>query len=72
MKPTERQKAICDAIIREVQWWRDSNDINSPTHYSDLEDCLRADLDDEIGESERYMLQQKLIRVFEIIKRNKD
>lgn len=49
----------------------DSNDINSPTHYSDLEDCLAADLDDLIGDSERYMIQQKLTRIFEIIKRNK-
>lgn len=71
MKPTEKQKAICEAIIREVYWWRDTNDINSPTHYADLEDCMSADLDDAIGESERYKLQQKMIRIFEIIKRNK-
>lgn len=71
MKPTDKQRKICDAIIREISWWRDSNDINSPTHYADLEDCLTANLDDLIGESERYMMQQKLTRIFEIVKRNK-
>lgn len=71
MKPTERQKAICDAIICEVSWWRDTNDIHSQSIYSNMEGRLSADLDDEIGESERYMLQQKLIRIFEIVKRNK-
>lgn len=71
MKPKRKQIAICNAIIQSVGWWRSSNDINSQTHYADLEDCLRAELDDEIGESERYMLQQKLTRIFEIIKRNK-
>ena len=71
MRPSERQKAICDAIIREVQWWRDSNDINSPTHYSDLEDCLRADLDNVVNDGDRYIIQQKLKQIFEVIKRNR-
>lgn len=71
MKPTEKQKKICEAIIREVSWWRDTNDIHSKSIYPNMEGCLSADLDDEIGESERYMIQQKLVRIFEIVKRNK-
>ena len=71
MRPTEKQKAICDAIIREVSWWRDSNDIDSPTHYADLEDCLSADLDDLIGKSERYVIQQKMTGIFHVIRRRK-
>lgn len=71
MKPTEKQKKACDAIIQEISWWRDSNDIDSPTHYSDMEDCLRADLDDIISEEEICDIEDCLRTIFGIIKRNK-
>lgn len=71
MKPTDKQRKICDAIIREISWWRDTNDIHSQSIYSNMDGCLSADLDDEIGESERCMIQQKLVRIFEIVKWNK-
>lgn len=40
MKTNRIQKHICDFIIEQIQWWRDSNDIDSPTHSSDLESRL--------------------------------
>ena len=71
MKPTEKQIAICNAIIREVSWWRDSNDIESPTLYADMGDCLSVDIDDIIGESVRMLIQQKLEEILYLIKQNK-
>lgn len=71
MKPTEKQMAICNAIITHIYWWRDTNDIDSPTHYTDMEDCLRADLDNVVNDGDRYIIQQKLKQIFEVIKRNK-
>lgn len=35
MKATESQKQICDAIKSQVEFWKTSNDIDSPTHYCD-------------------------------------
>lgn len=40
MKATERQKQICDAIKSQVEFWKTSNDIDSPTHYCDNEQAI--------------------------------
>ena len=54
MKPTKTQKTVIETIRRQLTYWRDSNDINSPTHFSDMEDELDALCDclsiDEITE----------------------
>lgn len=47
MKTNRIQQHICDFIIEQVEWWRDSNDINSPTHLSDLESRLNDIVEDE-------------------------
>lgn len=47
MKPNRTQQHICDFIIEQIEWWRDSNDINSTTHFSDLEDRLNDLVEDE-------------------------
>lgn len=40
MKTTELQKKIIDICITELRCWKNSNDINSPTHSSDGETAL--------------------------------
>lgn len=47
MKTNRVQQHICDFIIEQVTWWRDSNDIDSPTHLSDLESRLDDLVEDE-------------------------
>lgn len=47
MKTNRVQQHICDFIIEQIQWWRDSNDIDSPTHLSDLESRLDDIVEDE-------------------------
>ena len=43
MKPTKLQKEVCDSIITIVKSWRDTNDIDSVTHMSDVEELLYTD-----------------------------
>ena len=38
MKPTEKQKKIMDIIIQNLQFWKSTNDIISPSHNSLIED----------------------------------
>lgn len=47
MKTNRVQQHICDFIIEQVDWWRDSNDIDSPTHLSELESRLNDLVEDE-------------------------
>lgn len=50
MKTTELQNKIIDICITELQCWRDSNDINSPTHRTDAEVALyELDYNDELN-----------------------
>ena len=37
MKPNKLHKELCELVIKQAEFWRDTNDINSPTHYCDNE-----------------------------------
>ena len=45
MKPTEKQKKIIDIIIQNLQFWKSTNDIISPSHNSLIEDDVNDALD---------------------------
>ena len=45
MKPTEKQKKIMDIIIQNLQFWKSTNDIISPSHNSLIEDDVNDALD---------------------------
>lgn len=47
METNRIQKHICDFIIEQVDWWRDSHDIDSPTHLSELGDRLNDLVENE-------------------------
>lgn len=50
MKTTDKQKLLCDIIISQANAWKNSNDINSPTHMSDIDEEFYSNdinLDDE-------------------------
>jgi hypothetical protein len=42
MKPTKLQIDIAKLVENQAKFWQSTNDINSPTHYGDIE----VDLDD--------------------------
>lgn len=57
MKPTEKQKKIMDIIIQNLKFWKSTNDINSPSHNSSIEDDVNdALIYGVIDEDEAEML----------------
>lgn len=47
MKPTEKQIKVIDTVLSIIKTWKNSNDIDSPTHTVDIHDFLYADLESE-------------------------
>ena len=68
MKPTKTQKAVIDAVIDQLQFWRSTNDIDSPTHYCDMDECYKAALDDRMSEGEIEQLKSETCNLFQFIK----
>lgn len=71
MKPTDIQIETINSIISIIQTWRNSNDIDSPTHYNDIEEYLDADLSDFIPARQITCLSNELSKLFDRIKKNK-
>lgn len=67
MKPTGTQKLVCEALIEQLQFWMHTNDINSPTHYSDMDECF-ALLSDCLSETEIEELTSETCNLFQFIK----
>lgn len=40
MKPTNKQIELCDRIIQELNYWKSSNDIDSPSHNTSIEELI--------------------------------
>ena len=68
MKPTKTQKAVCDAVIDQLKFWRDANDINSPTHYCNMDECYFSALEDCLSEKEIVELTEETCNLFQFIK----
>lgn len=47
MKPTEKQIKVIDTILSIIKTWKSTNDIDSPTHSSDIHEFLYTDLESE-------------------------
>lgn len=64
MKATTKQKEICDFIISQAKFWRDSNDLYSPTHGCDIdEELYLLDLTEEQNDSLRVPLEDLLYAI---------
>jgi len=67
MKPSEIQKYLCDIIRSQVNYWKYTNDITSPTHTSDIEeDCL--ELEDIISDEKIVALEHLLKELYWFIR----
>lgn len=66
MKPTKLQKKICELIKSQASFWMTTNDINSPTHYNDIEESL-YDMD-ELSEEEKEELLFALSSLYHLVK----
>lgn len=73
MKINSKQKRVCDFIIGQVQWWSDSNDIDSPSHMCELDNRL-DDLENEgvINDNQANGLNAWLTNLLVEIRRLKD
>lgn len=66
MKPTSTQKEIIETLKRLVNYWLNTNDLDSPSHITIIEDEINA-LDD-INTDEKDMLIYDLINLLKTIK----
>lgn len=69
MKANQKQKDICNTLIRTICWWRDSNDITSPTHLCDIEDCQRADFDGFMSDDDVEFFNDEMTKLYWAIRK---
>jgi hypothetical protein len=68
MKPTKTQKAVIDAVIETLKYWRTVSDINSPDIYNDMDKAYRDSLEDCLSEKEIEELKAETCNLFQFIK----
>lgn len=71
MKPNNKQIKICELITEQTQFWQSTNDINSPTHYNDIEETIDNAIffDDELfSKDEGNILKEKLFDLYNFVK----
>jgi hypothetical protein len=52
MKPTAKQLKVIEFLEQQLKFWKNSNDIGSPTHVGDISEFSRANLYDMFSEEE--------------------
>lgn len=54
-------------LIHQLQCWRDSNDIDSPSHNTYMEDCFE-ELEDDISPTDISEFRHLVVNIFLFIK----
>lgn len=67
-KAIDKQKQICDLVIQQANFWKSSDDINSPTHYCDNSESVRSL---ELSEEDEEDLTNFLDNLLNFIKEKK-
>jgi len=52
MKPTTKQLKVIEFLEQQLKFWKNTNDISSPTHVGDISEFSRANLYDSFSEDE--------------------
>lgn len=68
MKPTKTQKAVIDAVIETLMYWRAVSDIDSPDIYNDMDEAYKDSLEDCLSEKEIEELKAETCNLFQFIK----
>lgn len=66
MKPNKQQKEICELIKSQVSYWMSSNDIDSPTHFCDIdEEVSKMELKEDMKIELSFVLKElcRLVKV---------
>lgn len=69
MKANKIQQYICDVVRSQLDFWKHSNDVTSPTHLVDIEEECYAQLCDLITDEEREEFINKLKDLFLFIRK---
>ena len=72
MKANNIQQCLCDVIQGQQSFWKNSNDITSPTHLVDIEEECNAQLYDILSEEEIEELANKLQDLYWFIRKFDD
>lgn len=67
-KPNENQKRFINNLVAEIQYWGKTNDIESPSHYTEIETLV--DIND-IEEQSKEELEINIRSLFNLIKKIK-
>lgn len=73
MKPTPRQKHLIEVVQNQASFWMSTNDIDSPTHYSDMEEEVsKLEWDtDHLTKEDAKKFEDLLGDLFDFIKARK-
>ena len=52
MKPSPKQLKVIEFLEQQLKFWKNTNDIGSPTHVGDISEFSRANLYDVFSEDE--------------------
>lgn len=70
MKTTDKQKELIKLIKDQCEFWEKSNDISSPTHLSDIDECVdNTECFD--SELDKQLFKDWLVSLYYIIVKNK-
>ena len=69
MKANKIQQYLCDVILSQQSFWRNSNDITSPTHLTDIEEECYSQLCDLISDEDREEFEEKLKDLYWFIRK---
>lgn len=69
MKANKIQQYLCEVILIQQSFWRNSNDITSPTHLTDIEEECYTQLYDLISDEDREEFQEKLKDLYWFIRK---
>ena len=66
MKPTSTQKEVIETSKRLISYWFNTNDLDSPSHISIIEDEIYAI--DSLSNEEQTMIISNLVDLLKTIK----
>ena len=72
MKPTPRQQKLIEEVQNQAHFWMNTNDLDSPTHYCDIEEeTFKLEMDDLLTKEERKEFEDRLSDLLDFIKSKK-
>jgi len=71
MELTERQIEIIDSILNIINTWKNTDDIDSVTLESYIEEYLYKDLEGKVKDNQRYIISKSIEKILNIIRSNK-